>query len=104
MGTAAGADELVEIPKDASDCSGPRRTLFFCWQGSERVVVSPSIEGKEGQGLASTWIRCASLSIIACIEVGGSGPSGPLGFQGAQHRQTFRPSVDGIRSKALPRI
>ena len=26
---------------------------------------------------------------------------GPLGFEGAQHRQTLRPSVDGVRSKAL---
>jgi len=26
---------------------------------------------------------------------------GHLGFEGAQHRQTLRPSVDGIRSKAL---
>ena len=26
---------------------------------------------------------------------------GPLGFDFAQHRQTLRPSVDGIRSKAL---
>jgi hypothetical protein len=26
---------------------------------------------------------------------------GPLGFNFAQHRQTLRPSVDGIRSKAL---
>ena len=29
-------------------------------------------------------------------------PLGPLGFEGAQHRQTLRPSVVGIRSKALP--
>ena len=29
------------------------------------------------------------------------GPLGPLGFEGAQHRQTLRPSVDGVRSKAL---
>ena len=29
------------------------------------------------------------------------GPLGPLGFEGAQHRQTLRPSVDGIRSTAL---
>ena len=28
-------------------------------------------------------------------------PLGPLGFEGAQHRQTLRPSVDGTRSKAL---
>ena len=28
-------------------------------------------------------------------------PLGPLGFEGAQHRQALRPSVDGIRSKAL---
>ena len=28
-------------------------------------------------------------------------PSSPLGFDFAQHRQTLRPSVDGIRSKAL---
>ena len=28
-------------------------------------------------------------------------PLGPLGFEGAQHRQTLRPSVVGIRSKAL---
>ena len=28
-------------------------------------------------------------------------PLGPLGFEGAQHRQTLSPSVDGIRSKAL---
>ena len=27
-------------------------------------------------------------------------PLGPLGFEGAQHRQTLRPSVDGIRSKS----
>ena len=27
--------------------------------------------------------------------------SGPLGFDFAQHRQTLRPSVDGVRSKAL---
>jgi hypothetical protein len=27
-------------------------------------------------------------------------PLGPLGFEGAQHRQTLRPSVDGILSKA----
>jgi len=26
---------------------------------------------------------------------------GPLGFDFAQHRQTLRPTVDGIRSKAL---
>ena len=26
---------------------------------------------------------------------------GPLGFDFAQHRQTLRPSVDGIRSEAL---
>jgi len=26
---------------------------------------------------------------------------GPLGFECSQHRQTLRPSVDGIRSKAL---
>ena len=26
---------------------------------------------------------------------------GPLGFEGAQHRQTLRPSVEGVRSKAL---
>jgi hypothetical protein len=26
---------------------------------------------------------------------------GPLGFEGAQHRQTLRPSVDGVRSTAL---
>ena len=25
---------------------------------------------------------------------------GPLGFEGAQHRQTLRPSVDGIRARA----
>ena len=29
------------------------------------------------------------------------GPLGPLGLDFAQHRQTLRPSVDGIRSKAL---
>ena len=29
------------------------------------------------------------------------GPLGPLGFEGAEHRQTLRPSVDAIRSKAL---
>ena len=29
------------------------------------------------------------------------GPLGPLGFDFAQHRQTLRPSVVGIRSKAL---
>jgi len=29
------------------------------------------------------------------------GPLGPLGFEGAQHRQTLRPSVVGIHSKAL---
>ena len=29
------------------------------------------------------------------------GPLGPLGFDFAQHRQTLRPSVDGVRSKAL---
>ena len=28
-------------------------------------------------------------------------PLGPLGFEGAKHRQRLRPSVDGIRSKAL---
>ena len=28
-------------------------------------------------------------------------PLGPSGFEGAQHRQTLRPSVDGVRSKAL---
>ena len=28
-------------------------------------------------------------------------PLGPLGFEGAQHRQTLRPTVDGVRSKAL---
>ena len=28
------------------------------------------------------------------------GPLGPLGFKCSQHRQTRRPSVDGIRSKA----
>ena len=28
-------------------------------------------------------------------------PLGPLGFECSQHRQTLRPSVDGIRSKAL---
>ena len=28
-------------------------------------------------------------------------PLGPLGFDFAQHRQTLRPSVVGIRSKAL---
>jgi len=30
-----------------------------------------------------------------------SGPLGPLSFEGAQHRQILRPSVDGVRSKAL---
>jgi len=30
-----------------------------------------------------------------------AGPLGPLAFEGAQHSQTFRPSVDGVRSKAL---
>jgi hypothetical protein len=29
------------------------------------------------------------------------GPLGPLGFDFAQNRQTLRPAVDGIRSKAL---
>ena len=29
------------------------------------------------------------------------GPLGPLGFDFAQHRQTLRPSADGVRSKAL---
>ena len=29
MGTAAGADELVKIPRDACACSGPRRTPFI---------------------------------------------------------------------------
>ena len=29
------------------------------------------------------------------------GPLGPLGFDFGQHRQTLRPSVVGIRSKAL---
>ena len=29
------------------------------------------------------------------------GPLGPLGFDFVQDRQTLRPSVDGIRSKAL---
>ena len=29
------------------------------------------------------------------------GPLGPLGFECSQHRQTLRPSVDGVRSKAL---
>ena len=28
-------------------------------------------------------------------------PLGPLGFERAQHRRTSRPTVDGIRSKAL---
>ena len=32
---------------------------------------------------------------------GGGCPLGPLGFEGAQHRQTLCASVDGIRSKAL---
>ena len=30
-----------------------------------------------------------------------AGPLGPLGHECAQHRQILRPSVDGIRSKAL---
>ena len=30
-----------------------------------------------------------------------SGPLGPLGYECAQHRRTLRPTVDGIRSKAL---
>ena len=29
MGTAAGADELVEIPTGACACPGPRRTPFI---------------------------------------------------------------------------
>ena len=28
-------------------------------------------------------------------------PSGPLGFECSQHRQTLRPTLDGTRSKAL---
>ena len=32
---------------------------------------------------------------------GGPVPLGPLGYEGAQHMQTLRPSVDGTRSKAL---
>ena len=41
---------------------------------------------------------------LRCAAGGGDepvGPLGPLGYECAQHRQTRRPSVDGIRSKAL---
>ena len=36
-----------------------------------------------------------------CVGIWALSPLGPLGFEGAQHRQTLRPSVDGVRSKAL---
>ena len=45
----------------------------------------------------------ASSSMLAPAQPLGSVvcPLGPLGFECSQHRQTLRPSVDGIRSKAL---
>ena len=46
----------------------------------------------------NTW----RADISGLKRLGGQrGPLGPLGFEGAQHRQTLRPSVDGVRSKAL---
>ena len=38
---------------------------------------------------------------IRCARREAFNPLGLLGFEGAQHRQTLRPSIDRIRSKAL---
>ena len=47
--------------------------------------------GENGANISLEKYKAASLT----------SPLGPLGFEGAQHRQTLRPSVDGVHSKAL---
>ena len=53
----------------------------------------------QGQGLETCSRVCFRWAYGS--GAGRSGPLGPLGYECAQHRQTRRPSVDGIRSKAL---
>ena len=49
----------------------------------------------------SAWPRLENSSISQRTAVPALHPLGPLGFDFAQHGQTLRPSVNGIRSKAL---
>ena len=47
-------------------------------------------------------IAAVFISLLVSLNgCGGDRPLGPLGFEGAQHRQTFALPVIGIRSKAL---
>jgi hypothetical protein len=66
----------------------PPMTLQYAYASGPTVVLA------RGGG-------CFLVSRVALYHTFSSGPLGPLGFEGAQHRQTLRPSVDGIRSKAL---
>ena len=49
-------------------------------------------------GLGQGWLLFWGLEEDRAVPLG---PLGPLGFDFAQHRQTLRPSVDGVRSTAL---
>ena len=49
----------------------------------------------------SVFGAALSASELAVGVVSYERPLGPFGFDFAQHRPTLRPSVDGIRSKAL---
>ena len=51
-------------------------------------------------GLWVFRVEPVGVQQLAHFDLRRTAPLGPLGFEGAQHRQTLRPCVDGIRSKA----
>ena len=65
MGTAAGADELVEIPTDACAHPGPRRTPFIY----RRVLHIRQLAGHGPCSLPSRRVACVTPLIQGSLEV-----------------------------------
>ena len=59
---------------------------------------STSLHAAQAQNLEAHRVDFLALGWEAAEE---GDPLGPLGFGCSHHRQTLRPSVDGIRNKAL---
>ena len=105
-----GRERFSHVQARAGATEYARGSSCACTQQSthgSREGMQP--DAREGWSLGCSWDQSRILT-EGQIQIPGARrppaarrprPLGPLGFEGAQHRQTLRASVDGVRSKAL---
>ena len=77
------------------------RTIFKFYTGN--ALLQRRFKCDLSRCLRSTERACPPSSPLSPFQNSAALPPspGPLGFEGAQHRQTLRPSVEGVRSEIL---